>query len=121
MASFAEIDANNVVLRVVAVDNKDLLDEAGVEQEHVGVAFLSRILGGNWKQTSYNTTGGVHVLGGTPFRKNFAGVNYTYDASRDAFIPPKPTPDATLDEATCQWIVPVVDPIVADSIGADTV
>jgi hypothetical protein len=70
------------------------------------------------KRTSYNTQGGVHTLGGTPFRKNYAGIGYTYDPVRDAFIPPQPTPDAVLDEATCQWIVPAV---AADSVGADSV
>lgn len=116
MASFAQLDANSVVLRVVAVDNKNLLDDAAIEQEYIGVAFLNRILGGDWKQTSYNTNGGVHLLGGTPFRKNFAGIGYTYDAARDAFIPPKPSDDATLDETTCQWIVPAI----ALSLGADS-
>lgn len=116
MASFAEIDASNAVLRVVSVDNKDLLDADGIEQEHVGAAFLNRVLGGTWKQTSYNTLGGMHLLGGTPLRKNFAGIGYIYDPVRDAFIPPKPSDDAVLDEATCQWIVPAVEG--ADSLPA---
>ena len=60
---------------------------------------------GEWMQTSYNTQGGVHLLGGTPLRKNYAGIGYTYDAERDAFIAPKPNchPEVTLDEATCRW------------------
>lgn len=62
---------------------------------------------GVWLQTSYNTIGGVHTLGGTPFRKNFAGVGYTYDAQRDAFIAPKPFDSWTLDEFSCQWKCPV--------------
>ena len=65
---------------------------------------------GEWIQTSYNTLGGVHLDGGTPLRKNYAGVGYTYDATRDAFIPPKPYPSWTLVEATCQWEAPTAMP-----------
>jgi hypothetical protein len=93
MAHFAEIDQNNVVLRVVVVDNKDTSDASGVEKEHIGAAFLERILGGTWKQTSYNANK----------RKNYAGAGYTFDAARDAFIPPKPFASWVLNETTCQW------------------
>ena len=65
---------------------------------------------GEWIQTSYNTFGGVHKLGGTPLRKNYAGIGYTYDKTRDAFIPPKPFPSWTLDEDTCLWNPPVAYP-----------
>lgn len=65
---------------------------------------------GEWIQTSYNTRGGVHLLGGTPFRKNYAGVGYTYDAVRDAFIPPKPYASWLLNEDTCLWVAPVAMP-----------
>jgi hypothetical protein len=95
MAHFAKIE-NDVVVQVIVVDNKDTADANGVEKEYIGAAFCERLLGGTWKQTSYNGN----------FRKNYAGLGYTYDAARDAFIPPKPSDDATLDEATCQWIVP---------------
>ena len=105
MAHFAKIE-NDVVVQVIVVDNKDTADASGVEKEYIGAAFCERLLGGTWKQTSYNGN----------FRKNYAGLGYTYDPVRDAFIPPKPTPDAVLDEATCQWIVPVVDSIGADSV-----
>ena len=108
MAHFAKIDENNVVIQVVVVDNKDTADASGVEKEHIGAAFLERLLGGTWKQTSYNGNK----------RKNYAGLGYTFDAARDAFIPPKPSDDATLDEATCQWIVPVIEPAAADSLPA---
>ena len=107
MAHFAKIDENNVVIQVVVVDNKDTADASGVEKEHIGAAFLERLLGGTWKQTSYNGNK----------RKNYAGMGYTFDAVRDAFIQPKPSDDAVLDEETCQWVVTVA----ADSIGADTV
>jgi len=65
---------------------------------------------GEWIQTSYNTRGGVHTLGGTSLRKNFAGIGFTYDAQRDAFIPPKPFESWTLDENTCQWEAPTSMP-----------
>lgn len=96
MAHFAQIDENNKVVSVLVVDN---------EQEHRGQEFLANEigLGGIWLQTSYNTFGGVHLLGGTPLRKNYAGIGYTYDADRDAFIPPKPDGNYTLNEETCLW------------------
>jgi hypothetical protein len=65
---------------------------------------------GEWVQTSYNTLGGVHLNGGTPLRKNYANIGYTYDKTRDAFIPPQPYPSWTLVEATCQWEAPVAYP-----------
>lgn len=112
MAYFAKLDQSNNVLEVHAVHNNELLDENGVEQEHKGIDFLVAWSGGYpyWKQTSYNKR----------IRKNYCGPGWTYDPVRDAFIPPKPTPDATLDEETCQWIVPA-DFINADSVAADSV
>lgn len=112
MAHFAKLDENNNVLEVHVVHNNELLDENGVEQEQKGIDFLVAWSGGypHWKQTSYNGN----------FRKNYCGPNWTYDPVRDAFIPPKPTDDAVLDEATCQWIV-FSEPIAADSIGADSI
>jgi hypothetical protein len=65
---------------------------------------------GEWIQTSYNTRGGVHALGGTPLRKNYAGVGFTYDSTKDAFIPPKPFASWILDEETCLWNSPVARP-----------
>jgi len=65
---------------------------------------------GEWIQTSYNTHGGVHLDGGVALRKNYAGVGYTYDTTRDAFISPKPYPSWTLDEASCQWTAPTAYP-----------
>jgi len=109
MAHFCRIDENNIVQQVIVVDNKDTADAFGVEKEYIGAAFCERLLGGTWKQTSYNAN----------FRKNYAGIGYTFDAARDAFIPPRPSDDATLDEATCQWIVPIV--LGADSVGADSI
>jgi len=103
MAHFAEIDGNGVVLRVLVVDNA---------QENDGQNFLANTLGlgGTWLKTSYNTIGGVHTAGGTPFRKNYAGIGYTYDSGRDAFIPPKPFASWTLNETSCLWEAPVAYP-----------
>lgn len=100
MAYFARIE-NTVVVEVLAVSN---------DQEHRGQEFLSNDLGlgGVWVQTSYNTQGGEHLYGGTPLRKNYAGIGYTYDVDRDAFIPPKPDEVCYLNEETCLWEFPPV-------------
>lgn len=102
MAHFAKLDDNNVVLEVNVVHNNELIDENGQESEAKGIAFLISWSGGysNWKQTSYNGN----------IRKNYAGVGFTYDAQRDAFIPPKPFKDWILNEETCQWEAPVPYP-----------
>ncbi len=101
MAHFAQLDENNIVTQVIVVAN---------EHEADGENWCNGFLGGTWKQTSYNTKGNVHALGGTPFRKNYAGVGYTYDASRNAFIAPKPFASWTLNETTCLWNAPVTYP-----------
>ena len=98
MAHFAKLDENNVVIFVTVGRDEDN------EQE------LTERTGDVYKQTSYNTYGGVHLLGGTPFRKNYAGLGYTYDEQRDAFIPPKPFESWILDEGTCLWEAPVSRP-----------
>jgi len=111
MASFAKIGLNGKVIEVQSVVNEVLHDSNGVEQENIGIDFLTKLTGWSiWKQTSYNTHGGVHDNGGTPLRKNHASVGYTYDEDRDAFIPPKPYPSWTLNETTCLWDPPVVYP-----------
>jgi hypothetical protein len=102
MAHFAQLDDDNRVLQVIVVSNED----AGPLPGEQGEAFCTQLLGGRWKQTSYNTVAGVHQRGGNPFRKNYAGIGYTYDAQRDAFIPPKPTPEAVFDEPSCTWRAP---------------
>jgi hypothetical protein len=104
MAYFAELDDNNIVLRVISVSNDVLLDEQGNEVEQKGIDFCKSLLGGNWIQTSYNTFGNQHRTGKTPFRKNYAGVGFVYDAQRDAFIQPKPEGNVAFDEATCLWV-----------------
>jgi hypothetical protein len=111
MASFAKIGLNNKVIEVLSVVNEVLHDANGVEQEVNGIDFLTKLTGYPvWKQTSYNTHGGVHKLGGTPLRKNHAGVGYTYDEDRDAFIPKKPYNSWILNEQTCLWNAPVAIP-----------
>ncbi len=111
MASFAKIGLNNKVIEVLSVHNNELLDSNGVEQEVNGIDFLTKLTGYPvWKQTSYNTHGGVHSSGGTPLRKNFAGIGMTYDETRDAFIAPKPFNSWVLNEDTCLWEAPVAMP-----------
>jgi len=111
MASFAKIGLNNKVIEVLSVVNEVLHDANGVEQEVNGIDFLTKLTGYPvWKQTSYNTHGGVHNNNGTPFRKNHAGIGYTYDEDRDAFISPKPFNSWILNETTCIWNAPVAYP-----------
>ena len=103
MAHFAEIDQNNSVVKVLVTDSNDLNGDEGYQ-------WLIDNLGGTWIKTSYNTFGGLHLLGGQPLRKNYAGVGYTYDAERDAFIPPKPEGVGwILNEETCQWENPIIE------------
>jgi hypothetical protein len=99
MSHFAKLDNNNIVTFVTVGRQED----DGLEAE------LSERTGDVYKQTSYNTSGGVHSLGGTPFRKNYAGIGFTYDAELDAFIAPQPYPSWELDE-TCQWQAPTLYP-----------
>ena len=111
MASFAKIGLNNKVIEVLSVHNNELKDSNGVEQENIGIDFLTKLTGwAIWKQTSYNTLAGEHLLGETPFRKNHAGIGYTYDEDKDAFIPPKPYSSWVLNETTCQWEAPITYP-----------
>lgn len=100
MAHFAKLDENNTVVQVIVVHNNELLDENGQESEARGVAFCVNRIAGTWVQTSYNNS----------FRKNYAGVGYTYDTTRDAFIPPKRFASWILDENTCRWEAPTPMP-----------
>ena len=119
MAYFAKLGENNIIEKVEAVAN----DIATTEE--IGQNFLNHIYKTNdvWKKTSYNTRGGVHYVNNTDtqsedqsqaFRKNFAGIGFTYDESRDAFIPPKPYASWVLDETTCLWESPVAYPSIVD-------
>jgi hypothetical protein len=111
MASFAKIGLNGKVIEVLSVVNEVLHDANGVEQESIGIDFLTKLTGYPvWKQTSYNTHGGIHNNGGTPLRKNHAGIGYTYDEDRDAFIPKKAFNSWILNETTCLWGSPIPYP-----------
>lgn len=96
MSHFARIE-NGIVTQVIVAE-QDFIDTGVVGDPNT------------WIQTSYNTYGGQHKLGGTPLRKNYAGVGYSYDSGRDAFIPPKPYASWTLDETTCLWTAPKTKP-----------
>ena len=106
MAHFAKINESNIVTQVVGVNDSD------GDNDTDGQNFLNNLFKTThtWKKTSYNTYGNTHRLGGTPYRKNFASVGFTYDSSRDAFIEPKPYNSWTLDETTCLWEPPVAYP-----------
>ena len=106
MAHFAKLGIGSKVERIEVISN----DIATTEQ--AGVDFLNNLYKTNdvWKQTSYNTIGGVHVLGGTPFRKNYAAIGFKYDQTKDAFIPPKPFQSWILNETSCIWEAPVAKP-----------
>lgn len=99
MAHFCKLE-NGVVTQVIVVDNKDTADASGVEKEYIGAAFCERLFGGEWKQTSYNGN----------FRKNYAGIGYTYNADIDAFVPPKPYASWLLNNDTAQWEPPTPKP-----------
>jgi hypothetical protein len=102
MAHFAELDAGNIVKRIIVINNEVLYDENNHEIEELGINFCKTLLGENtvWKQTSYNNS----------FRKNYAGIGFTYDPIMDAFIPPQPYNSWTLDQNTGNWKPPVSYP-----------
>lgn len=101
MAHYAFLDENYIVTEVIVGK-----DESNYDWE----AHYGQFRGQLCKRTSYNTSGGTHSGGGTPFRKNYAGIGYSFDPQRDAFIPPKPYPSWLLDEDTCLWNAPVTMP-----------
>ena len=102
MAHFAQLDTNNKVTNVIVVNNTELLNQSGIEEESIGIKFCKSIFGEDsvWVQTSYNST----------IRKNYACIGDTYDVSRDAFIAPQPYPSWNLNENTCGWQPPVLYP-----------
>lgn len=102
MAHFARIDENNVVTDVIVIDNGMTMKD-GIEDEATGASFCNKLCGGTWLKTSYNTWGNVHHSGGIAFRKNFAGIGFTYDPSIDGFIPNRPDPKWTLNTSTYLW------------------
>ena len=100
MAHFAQLNEENLVTQVIVVANQDTADQDGVENEAIGIEFCTNLLGGKWKQTSYNAN----------IRKNYAGVGYKYDAALNAFIPPQPFASWTLNNETAQWEAPTPYP-----------
>jgi hypothetical protein len=103
MSHFAQIDENNIVTQVLVIE-QDVIDTGLFGDPS------------SFVQTSYNTIGGVHTLGGTPLRKNYAGIGYTYDVSRDAFYAPKPYASWNLNEDTCIWEAPTPRPVDGDKM-----
>lgn len=129
MAHFAELNTNNIVLRVLCVENSVMENEQGQRVEQLGIDFLKSLYGENtiWAQTSYNTRAGIYYVAGTnevspdqslAYRKNYAGIEYTYDSTRNAFINPKPIvpPEneqyVTFDEFACLWVYNPPQPVV---------
>lgn len=106
MAHFAELSHDNMVLRIIAVNNSECVCGQGTEDESVGQSFCVAHFGGRWVQTSYNSN----------FRKRYAGVGFTYDEQRDAFIPPQPYASWSLNETTCDWEPPVPMPTHAPHV-----
>jgi hypothetical protein len=112
MAHYAFLDDNNIVTEViVGRDEDDLIEGVTSWEDYYGEVRGQRCL-----QTSYNTHGGVHSNDGTPLRGNYAGIGYTYDEARDAFIPPKPYDSWVLDEGTCLWVAPIAYPAEGEHV-----
>ena len=112
MAHFAKISETNEVLTVLAVDNKDVLNADGVEEESVGQAYLEKHNNWpaeKWIQTSYNTSGGTHKDGGTPLRGNYAGIGYIWDEDNNIFYSKSPYPSWVLNTTTASWHSPIGD------------
>jgi len=101
VAYFAKLNEENIVTQVIVVANEDTVDQNGIEDEAIGVAFCTNLFGGTWKQTSYSGN----------IRKNYAGIGFKYDANLDAFVPPQPYASWTLDETTAKWKAPVDYPV----------
>jgi hypothetical protein len=129
MAHFAELDSNNVVLQVICLENSVMENEQGERVEQLGIDSLQNLYGANtiWAQTSYNTRAGIYYVPGTnevspdqskAFRKNYAGIDWTYDSTRNAFINPKPVvpPEdeqyVYFDEFACLWIYAPPQPVI---------
>ena len=112
MAHFAKLGSNSKVIQVLTLDNKDMLNADGVEDESVGQQYLERHNNWHaqmWIQTSYNTSGGTHKDGGTPLRGNYAGIGYTWDEDNNIFYPKSPYPSWVLNTTTASWHSPIGD------------
>ena len=126
MAHFAKLGSNSKVIQVLTLNNGDMLNADGVEDESVGQQYLERH--NNWPaqmwiQTSYNTSGGTHKDGGTPLRGNYAGIGYIWDEDNNIFYPKKPYPSWVLNTTTASWHSPIgdaPDDLTAEEIAANT-
>jgi hypothetical protein len=114
MAHFAELDENNIIIRVCVINDSFITNEHGIEDEQLGIKHFTNQCGGRWVQCSYHTWGGTNSRGKPAFRKNYPGAGFSYDPVRDAFIPPKPHPSWILDEETCRWETPIPFPTKLD-------
>jgi hypothetical protein len=112
MAHFAKLGSNNKVIEVLVIDNKDMLNADGVEDESVGQQYLEQHCNWPaqmWIQTSYNTYDGTHILGGTPLRGTYASIGYTWDEDNNIFYPKKPYASWVLNTTTASWHSPIGD------------
>jgi hypothetical protein len=117
MAHFAKLNEHNVVTHIDTIDNEVMLDENGIEQEALGIAYLKSLFGDQkWVQTSVNTSGNIHREGRTPLRKNYAVIDGYYDESKDAFIDVQPYPSWVLDPDTFIWNAPIARPDLRNQI-----
>lgn len=117
MAHYALLDENNIVTKVIVGRDEVTNDpDAPPEMINYWEEYYGDLNGKTCKRTSYNTLEGEHLDGGIPYRKNYAGIGYTYDSTRDAFIPPKPYNSWTLNESTCSWQPPIAQPQSSNEI-----
>ena len=116
MAHFAELNSDNIVIYIAVIDNHRIIDSDGNESESLGIAYCKKLFSSTntWVQTSYNTRGGVHSLGGTPLRKNYAGKGYKYYSEHDLFAPPSPYASWVLNTSTGLWDAPTTVPTLTD-------
>ena len=115
MAHYAKLGLDNIVTAVVAVDTIDCMTRGGIEREDIGLAHLVRVHGHElWKKCSYNTSGGTHKNGGTPFRANYPGIGWYYNSEHDIFHPARPYASYTLNTTTGMWDAPLAQPELTD-------
>ena len=116
MAHFAELNSDNIVIYIAVIDNHRIIDSDGNESESLGIAYCKKLFSSTntWVQTSYNTRGGVHSLGGTPLRKNYVGEGYKYYSEHDLFAPPQPYASWILNTSTGLWDAPTTVPTLTD-------
>ena len=116
MAHYAKLGLDNIVTAVVAVDTIDCMTRGGIEKEEIGLAHLVKHHGHElWKKCSYNTRGGEHSGGGTPFRANYPGIGWYYNSEHDIFHPARPYASYTLNTTTGMWEAPIAQPELTEA------